>query len=144
MCKLKLKYSIQGKKQFEQFGMTTFILQHCLNLFRRLSCHFFKYSSGLVQSSSLDAICLLFTFSPRWTRTASVLLRSGLWRDQSMTGSIVRFSIWVCCYCFSSVFGITVMLTNDATATQSVLHGGSKADCVFLILLHNAVFILSF
>lgn len=128
--------------------MTTSILQHCVNFFRRLSCHFFKYSSGMVQSSSLDAICLLFTFSPRWTHTASMLFRSDLWRDQSMTGSIVCFSIWVYFYCFSSVFGDHCDADKwcycYSYTYQSVLHGGSKADCAFLLLLHNTVFILSF
>lgn len=113
-----------------------------------LSTGVIKYSSGMVQSSSLDAICLLFTFSPRWTHTAAMLLRSDLWRDQSMTGSIVCFSIWVYFYCFSSVFGDHCDADKwcycYSYTYQSVLHGGSKADCAFLLLLHNTVFILSF
>ena len=54
---------------------------------------FLQVSWRTSQSSSLDVGCLLFCSLSRWCHTASVMVRSGFWREQSMTDSVPWWDI---------------------------------------------------
>ena len=98
-------------------------------LLDKLSCNFLKKSSGIVlqasrrifQSSSLDVGCIFFRFLPsRWSHTASIMLRWGLWKGSSLHKTrCQRFSVHFLCHlAYLRLFFLFTFLKNGfLTAT---------------------------